>query len=157
MIRQRLLGYPRVGSRSALRPAPLYRQISVFDPSGISPSYTMGVTIRRDKGWVKEGVKTFPKPGDTVQIHYTGRLTNGVVFDRSKDHTPKGEPWEVEIGVGKVIRGWDEAIPQLSVGEEATLIITSDYAYGERGVPSLIPPNATLEFEVNLVGIIPKK
>ncbi|KAG8714728.1 FK506 binding protein proline rotamase rapamycin-binding protein [Ceratobasidium sp. 394] len=107
----------------------------------------MGVTIERLGGG--DG-KTFPKPGDTVQIHYVGTLVDGSKFDSSRD---RGSPFKTQIGVGRVIKGWDEGVPQLSLGQKARLTITPDYGYGERGHPGVIPPNATLIFEVELLGI----
>ncbi|KAJ3095431.1 FK506-binding protein 1 [Phlyctochytrium planicorne] len=106
-------------------------------------------------GVIKETIKpgdgvNFPKKGDTVRIHYTGTLTNGKKFDSSVD---RGEPFVTKIGVGQVIRGWDEGVPQLSLGEKALLKITYDYAYGERGFSPVIPPRADLNFEVELLGI----
>ncbi|KAG2134284.1 FK506-binding protein 1 [Suillus cothurnatus] len=83
--------------------------------------------------------KTFPKRGDTVTIHYVGTLEN--------------DPFVTQIGVGKVIKGWDEGVPQLSLGQKAYLIATPDYAYGARGFPPVIPPNSTLKFEVELLKI----
>ncbi|ORX93509.1 FK506-binding protein 1 [Basidiobolus meristosporus CBS 931.73] len=94
--------------------------------------------------------KTFPKKGDQVTIHYVGTLENGDKFDSSRD---RGKPFSCRIGVGQVIRGWEEGVPEMSVGEVAKLTITGDYAYGDRGFPGLIPPNATLLFEVELLGV----
>ncbi|EIV91808.1 FKBP-type peptidyl-prolyl cis-trans isomerase [Frankia sp. QA3] len=95
--------------------------------------------------------KTFPKKGDAVTIHYVGTLlSNGKKFDSSRD---RGEPFRTEIGVGRVIKGWDEGVPQLSLGEKAVLTITPDYGYGPRGFPPVIPPNSDLVFEVELLGI----
>ncbi|OGM49875.1 hypothetical protein ABOM_001561 [Aspergillus bombycis] len=98
-----------------------------------------------------------PKKGDEVAMHYTGWLYNpnqpenkGDKFDSSHD---RGQPLRSAIGMGRLIRGWDEGVPQMTVGEEALLTITGDYAYGERGFPGLIPPNATLLFHVQLVAI----
>ncbi|KAK6201205.1 uncharacterized protein RJT21DRAFT_33602 [Scheffersomyces amazonensis] len=93
---------------------------------------------------------TFPKIGDLVTIHYTGTLENGKKFDSSRD---RGKPFQCTIGVGQVIMGWDYAIPKLSLGERSKLIIPGFEAYGERGFPGLIPPNATLIFDVELLGI----
>ncbi|KAI8985018.1 peptidyl-prolyl cis-trans isomerase [Trametes punicea] len=95
--------------------------------------------------------KTFPRKGDRVKIHYVGTLLDGKKFDSSRD---RGAPFETEIGVGKVIKGWDEGVPQLSLGEKAILTATPDYAYGARGFPPVIPPNSTLQFEVELLEII---
>lgn len=94
--------------------------------------------------------KSFPKAGDTVSFHYVGTLEDGKKFDSSVD---RGGPFVTRIGVGQVIRGWDEAVPTMSLGEKAKLAITGDYAYGDRGFPGLIPPNATLIFEVKLLKI----
>lgn len=106
--------------------------------------------------------KTFPKPGDTVDIHYVGTLENGSKFDSSRD---RGQPFQTAIGVGRVIRGWDEGVQQLSLGQKAKLICSPDYGYGPRGFPpgtcdaltQVIPPNSTLVFEVELLGINGKK
>jgi len=108
----------------------------------------MGVTVETISAG--DG-KTFPKKGDKVSIHYVGTLLDGTVFDSSRH---RGSPFETEIGVGKVIKGWDEGVPQLSVGQKANLIATPDFAYGARGFPPVIPPNATLKFEVELLKII---
>ena len=94
--------------------------------------------------------KTFPKPGDLVTIHYIGTLENGKKFDSSRD---RGKPFQTTIGVGQVITGWDTGIPKLSLGTKSRLTIPGHEAYGERGYPGLIPPNATLIFEVELLGI----
>ncbi|KAF9975759.1 FK506 binding protein proline rotamase rapamycin-binding protein [Modicella reniformis] len=108
----------------------------------------MGVTkVTTEKG---DGV-TFPKTGQTVVMHYTGKLVDGTKFDSSVD---RNRPFRTEIGVGRVIQGWDEAVPQMSLGEKATLTITHDYGYGERGSPPDIPPMATLIFDVELLEII---
>jgi FK506-binding protein 1 len=105
----------------------------------------MGVTIEVIK---KGDGKTFPQPGHLVTVHYTGKLLDGSVFDSSRD---RGEPFEFMIGMGQVIRGWDEGVAQMSVGERANLTCTPDYAYGERGYPPVIPQNATLVFDVELI------
>uniref|UniRef100_A0A3B4A4R7 peptidylprolyl isomerase n=1 Tax=Periophthalmus magnuspinnatus TaxID=409849 RepID=A0A3B4A4R7_9GOBI len=77
-----------------------------------------------------------------------GTLTNGEKFDSSKD---RGRPFEFTLGQGEVIKGWDEGVAQMCVGEVARLTCTPDYAYGARGYPPVIPPNATLVFEVELL------
>ena len=86
--------------------------------------------------------------GAFVTAHYHGTLMDGTVFDSS---VQKGRPFKFQVGVGQVIRGWDEGIGQLKKGQKATLICPPDYAYGERGAGGVIPPNATLKFEVELL------
>ena len=92
--------------------------------------------------------KAKPPKGTRVKVHYVGRLMDGKVFDSS---LKRGKPIEIPIGVGKVIRGWDEGIMDMTKGERRTLIIPPDLGYGERGYPGVIPPNATLVFETELV------
>jgi len=107
----------------------------------------MGVTIERLSPG--DGVN-FPQKGDKVTIHYVGTLLDGTRFDSSRD---RNEAFVTEIGVGKVIKGWDEGVPQLSLGEKAILTATPDYAYGSRGFPPVIPANSTLKFEMELLKI----
>ncbi|KAJ1851713.1 Fork head 1 [Coemansia sp. RSA 1722] len=92
----------------------------------------------------------YPKPGDTVTMHYDGTLADGTPFDSSRK---RGKPFVCKIGVGQLIKGWDEGVPKMSVGEQAKLTITSDYGYGDRGIPGLIPSKATLVFNVELLKI----
>ena len=94
--------------------------------------------------------KTYPKKGQTVVMHYTGTLKDGKKFDSSRD---RGKPFETKIGVGQVIKGWDEGVPQMSVGSKAILTISPDFGYGAGGVPGTIPPNAVLIFDVELIAI----
>ena len=91
-----------------------------------------------------------PKTGDIVSVHYAGKLTNGQEFDNS---FKRGEPIEIPIGVGQVIKGWDEGIQLLKEGESATLLIPSELGYGARGAGGVIPPNAWLIFDVELVKV----
>ena len=91
-----------------------------------------------------------PKAGDIVSVHYAGKLTNGQEFDNS---FKRGEPIEIPIGVGQVIKGWDEGIQLLKEGEAATLLIPSELGYGTRGAGGVIPPNAWLIFDVELVKV----
>ena len=93
--------------------------------------------------------ETHPSVGDTVRVHYVGTLMNGKKFDSSRD---RNSPFEFVLGRGRVIKCWDEGIPQLSKGEKANLECSSDYAYGNRGFGSIIPPNSPLNFEVELLG-----
>ncbi|EKM76995.1 hypothetical protein AGABI1DRAFT_115442 [Agaricus bisporus var. burnettii JB137-S8] len=107
----------------------------------------MGVNIETIKPG--NGVN-FPKPGDVVKIHYVGTLKDGTKFDSSRD---RDEPFETQIGVGKVIKGWDEGVPKLSLNQVAKFTISPDYGYGEKGYPPIIPKNSTLIFEVELLKI----
>jgi FK506-binding protein 1 len=94
---------------------------------------------------------TFPKKGDQLTMHYTGKLSeNGKEFDSS---VSRGKPFQFVIGIGQVIQGWDEGVMKMSLGEKANLKISSDYGYGSRGAPGAIPPNADLTFEVELLAI----
>ncbi|MBI4851650.1 MAG: FKBP-type peptidyl-prolyl cis-trans isomerase [Acidobacteria bacterium] len=93
-----------------------------------------------------------PATGDTVLVHYTGTLTDGTKFDSSRD-PGRGEPIAFKLGTGQVIKGWDEGIAKLGIGDQAILVIPSPLAYGERGAGGVIPPNATLIFVVELVDI----
>ena len=99
---------------------------------------------------VKIGTGPPVKPGDTITVHYTGALAGGKVFDRSKD---RGQPFESVVGRGMVIRGWDAGLIGMRVGGVRRLIIPPEQAYGDRGAPPIIPPKATLYFEVELLKI----
>jgi ketosteroid isomerase-like protein len=96
------------------------------------------------------GAGESPKPGQIVTVHYTGTLENGNKFDSSVD---RGQPFNFPIGTGRVIRGWDEGVMTMKVGGKRKLIIPSELAYGPSGRPPVIPPNSTLIFEVELLGV----
>lgn len=98
----------------------------------------------------KKGTGRLPKAGETVVIHYTGMLTNGVKFDSSRD---RGEPLSFPLGAGRVIKGWDEGVAKLRIGDHAILVIPSNLAYGSRGAGDVIPPDSTLIFVVEVVDV----
>ncbi len=99
---------------------------------------------------VQAGTGDAPNAGDIVSVHYTGTLTNGVVFDSSYE---RNEPLSFPLGVGYVIAGWDEGIGLMKKGGKAQLTIPPELGYGERGAGGVIPPNATLIFDVELVDV----
>jgi peptidylprolyl isomerase len=99
---------------------------------------------------IVEGTGASPRVGQTVVVHYTGTLENGKKFDSSLD---RGQPAEFQIGVGRVIKGWDEGLMTMKVGGKRKLVIPAAIGYGARGRPPDIPGNATLVFEVELVGL----
>ncbi len=120
---------------------------------------TLGVDMakmQRDESGLEyivtaEGDGAVPTKGQTISAHYTGYLLNGTKFDSSVD---RGQPFETQIGVGRVIQGWDLAFTDMKVGEKRVLFIPSELGYGDRGAGGVIPPNATLVFDVQLLDIV---
>ncbi|HVM63141.1 MAG TPA: FKBP-type peptidyl-prolyl cis-trans isomerase [Verrucomicrobiae bacterium] len=98
----------------------------------------------------KVGTGDTAATGKSVTVHYTGWLTNGTKFDSSKD---RGQPFTFQLGAGQVIRGWDQGVVGMKVGGVRRLTIPPSLAYGESGAGGVIPPNATLVFEVELLGV----
>ena len=122
--------------------------------SSMAPKSAGGDTVTTGTGlkYVDLVVGSGPSPavGQTAVVHYTGWLTNGTKFDSSLD---RGQPFEFAVGRGMVIRGWDEGVASMKVGGKRRLIVPADLGYGARGAGGVIPPNATLIFEVELLGV----
>ena len=125
------------GPRAPVTPAPP-PQLGITTPSGLTYVITAHGKGRR------------PKAGETVLVHYTGTLTDGTKFDSSQD---RKEPIAFPLGRGAVIKGWDEGIAQMGIGDSAVLIIPPQLGYGAKGAGDVIPPDATLVFVVTLVDI----
>lgn len=139
------------GANNAAQPPP----VPTRAPQGAAaPAPAGAVTTASGLQYVDEvvGNGAQPKPGQTVMVNYSGYLDNGTKFDSSFDHSPPG-PLKFPLGAGRVIRGWDEGIASMKVGGKRKLIIPPNLAYGERGSGSVIPPNARLTFDVELVGV----
>jgi FKBP-type peptidyl-prolyl cis-trans isomerase len=99
---------------------------------------------------IKAGAGAEAQSGKTVTVHYVGTLTNGKKFDSSRD---RGEGFTFRLGAGQVIKGWDQGVAGMKIGQVRKLTIPPHLAYGERGFPPVIPPNSTLVFEVELLGV----
>jgi peptidylprolyl isomerase len=138
-----VLGLPMLGSISEYN--------SAMSQSAAKPVTTSSGLQIID---TKVGTGASPRPNQTAVVHYTGWLydngTKGKKFDSSVD---RNEPFEFPVGAGRVIKGWDEGVASMKVGGKRTLIIPAALGYGARGAGGLIPPNATLMFDVELLGV----
>lgn len=121
-------------------------QLNVKEEKKQETKMTDKLVINDEK--VGDGIEALA--GKLVTVHYTGRLTDGTKFDSSVD---RNQPFRFMLGVGQVIKGWDEGVQGMKVGGKRTLLIPSNMAYGERGAGAVIPPNATLEFDVELISV----
>jgi FKBP-type peptidyl-prolyl cis-trans isomerase len=99
---------------------------------------------------LRPGTGAEARPGSNVTVHYVGTLTNGTKFDSSRD---RGQGFSFKLGAGQVIKGWDQGVAGMKVGQLRKLTIPPELAYGTRGFPPVIPPNSTLVFEVELLEV----
>jgi FKBP-type peptidyl-prolyl cis-trans isomerase len=118
-----------------------------------APAGSAAAVTELKKEDTKVGTGAAAAKGDKVRVHYTGTLLNGTKFDSSRD---RNEPFEFTLGQGQVIQGWDEGVAGMKKGGKRTLTIPADKAYGKRGSPPVIPPDAPLKFDVELVEIVGK-
>jgi peptidylprolyl isomerase len=136
--------------KAALALAAISPASSAIAQTGKTMTTASGLQITDSKA----GTGATPKTGQTCVMHYTGWLyengQKGKKFDSSVD---RGEPFEFPIGAGRVIKGWDEGVATMKVGGKRTLVIPPELGYGARGAGGVIPPNATLIFEVELLGV----
>jgi FKBP-type peptidyl-prolyl cis-trans isomerase len=125
-------------------------------PNTNSPTKVTGDGVKNESGlqyWdVKVGTGDTAKDGDHVKVHYTGWFTSGKKFDSSVD---AHQPYSFTLGKGDVIKGWDEGVTGMKVGGKRQLRIPPELAYGEKGYKDIIPPNSTLVFDVQLLGVTP--
>jgi len=138
----------------ALLAAAVVAQTNSSKPDNSAPTKVTGKPHQALGGleyWdIKEGTGTTATNGHSVSVHYTGWLTNGKKFDSSLD---RGEPFRFQLGAGQVIKGWDEGVAGMKVGGKRQLRIPPELAYGDRGAGGAVPPNATLIFDVELLGV----
>jgi FKBP-type peptidyl-prolyl cis-trans isomerase len=152
----------RLAAVLVLTPAVIFAQTSAHKrvqavPNTTAPTKVTGDGIKTDSGlqyWdIKLGLGPFAKAGDKVKVHYTGWFTTGKKFDSSVD---AHQPYSFTLGKGEVIKGWDEGVTGMKVGGKRQLRIPPELAYGDKGFKTIIPPNSTLIFDVQLLAVTPQ-
>lgn len=151
-------GVPKASTTTQTTSTPVVTSTAVTIPASptATPTTTTssGKVITTPSGLkyedLKVGTGATPKAGQTVSVQYTGTLENGTKFDSSRD---RGVPFEFQLGAGQVIPGWDEGLSTMKVGGRRKLIVPPNLGYGAAGAGGAIPPNATLIFDVELVGV----
>ncbi len=138
-------GADRQSERSGTRAQKQIEQAAPVEP-GKATLTASGLSVQD----LVVGTGAVAEAGKTVSVHYTGWLMDGTKFDSSVD---RGYPFEFTLGAGRVIKGWDEGVAGMKVGGKRILIIPPEMGYGERGAGNVIPPDATLKFEVELLGV----
>ena len=144
--RDRLFPFASDLSRSSFAFPEFQRQDRIMENLNQAATSDSGLTCIITKQGEGEAIKA----GDEVIVNYTGLLTNGAMFDSSLQ---RNEPFSFPVGAGMVIKGWDEGLQKLRVGDHATLIIPPSIGYGEHGAGGVIPPNATLIFIIEVLGV----
>ena len=139
---------------ASLAQTPAHKPVHPVRPNTNAPTKVTGEGVKTDSGlqyWdIKVGIGEVATDGSHVKVHYTGWLTTGRKFDSSVD---ANQPYEFTLGKGEVIKGWDEGVAGMKVGGKRQLRIPPDLAYGAEGHPKVIPPNATLIFDVQLLAV----
>jgi len=133
-----------------------HKAVPTHRPNTAAPTKVTGDGVKTDSGlqyWdIKVGTGEEAKSGDHVKVHYTGWFTSGKKFDSTVD---ANQPYEFTLGKGNVIKGWDEGIAGMKVGGKRQLRIPPELAYGDVGYKTIVPPNATLIFDVQLLAVTP--
>jgi FKBP-type peptidyl-prolyl cis-trans isomerase len=152
-MRKNLIAFV-VLAATAFAQTPSHRTVQVGRPNTNAPTKVTGDGVKTESGlqyWdIKLGLGPIAKAGDHVKVHYTGWLTTGKKFDSSVD---ANSPYEFTLGEGNVIKGWDEGVTGMKVGGKRQLRIPPELAYGDTGFKDIIQPNATLIFDIQLLGV----
>lgn len=155
-IRIAILGTLTLFAASLLAQTTTHKATPVRVPNTNAPTKVTGDGVKTNSGlryWdIKVGTGPVANDGDHVKVHYTGWFTDGKKFDSSVDAR---QPYSFTLGKGEVIKGWDEGVTGMKVGGKRQLRIPPELAYGEAGYKTIVPPNATLIFDVQLLAVTP--